>query len=421
MSDLKFKCSTCGQPIVVDSKDSGRKLACPSCRTQLTVPKTKPEAAKPEPKPEVPAGKKTSGATAVPAEKETATAKKKTAPPPLPPEPPKARASESIHGHAGAAQKPAEAAPKAPKPPADPPKTPPVKLATKPTPAASAAPTPAAPAAPATPAAPKAAPTAPAVPAVPKIPAIPSAPPAPTATKAPKVAAAVPAVAIPASPAKEPDPDDAEPQPVQLGVLTSELKLEAVRGARACLADSGKWMPGRSEDGRLAYAAIKNAEGFKSVEVGSEEAAQATHFSLMGAILSEIHRLKVTPTAKGRVDFLDGEIPEALWLAVQGGSGEASEKIPDSTDPRLMKATHEQCLAALDRLEQKLAEEVSSGKGSTSVKEVHGSTIEDLMLRASRDEVVTTNELLRSVHREVVEVRRRLADLEKAASATPAP
>ncbi|MGE3309567.1 MAG: hypothetical protein AB7O66_06305 [Limisphaerales bacterium] len=363
MSDLKFKCSTCGQPILVDSKDSGRKLACPSCRTQLTVPKLKPE---------VPSKKKTTRALRIPADPAPTASEKKSSlqQTPAPPKP-RSGADRKASGDESTVA--------------------PVKQA------------------------PRVAPT---------LPSIESAPAARKTEQVPVVPAA-PATASPptpvAKPAPAPDPAESGPQPVQVGVLTSELKLEAVQGARARLADPGHWMPGRGQEGRLAYAAIQGADGLRSIDVGSEEAAQATHFSLMGAILSEIHRLKLTPTANGRVEFLDTQIPEALWAAVQGDSRSDPGKAPDSTDPRLMNATHGQCLAALDLLERKFAEEVRSGAGSGSGKQSHGSTLEDLMLRATRDEVVTTHELLRSVHHELIEIHRRLDDLEKASTADPAP
>ncbi len=356
MSDIKFKCESCGQPIVVDSQNAGRKLACPGCKTQLTVPNAQPE---PSEKPSAlklapPAGQDAVSREVVPAVKappqEQPPAKVEPAVPPKPVA--KAPPPDGPAAVAGATATPA-----------------PVRV---PTPAPVPVPTP-------------------------KTPPPPPAEP-PRAT---------------AAPTPQPPTPESAAQPVQMGILTAETKRDAIRGARELIEDPARWMPGvgQRDEGRLAYAAAQVRGSLTRVEVGSDE---ATHHSLLGAVLSGLHRLNVTPTAKGRVEFLDKEIPEALWKVIQrGAGGKPVGKTPDSTDSRLMSATHAQCLEALDLLEQQYAGEIQHPAGPTSLPGASGSSLEELMVRAARDEVVTTTELLRSVHRGMQELGARLAELEK--------
>lgn len=363
MSDLKFTCESCGQHLVVETKDAGRKLACPSCRTQLTVPGPGQAAASPA-RPSTPTGspvRVTNPATA-----------------------------------AGGAP-PSIATPTGPKPstPAQPPAP-----STSAAPSAQPVPVPRpVPARPSTPVGP----TNPA-PAAPPVP-----PPTPSAVPTP-----LPATdEAPSGPPSKPGPEaeSGAPTPVQIGILTSDVKRDVVAAARALLADPDHWMPGRDAEGHLAYAARKEGAQLHRVEVGSEE---ATHHSLVGALLLELQRRNVITSARGRTEFLDEELPQTLWRVIHGETDtRKGAKTPDSTDPRLMAASHEQCLKVLDTLEPRYAAMANGGIETVGLAEAAGSTLEDLMLRVSRDEVVTVPELVRSVHRELVEVHRRLAELEK--------
>lgn len=324
MSDLKFNCEVCGQPILVDANAAGRKLVCPSCKTALLVPKGPPAAPRPP-----------------------AVVKPRVIPVPTS-TPPRARTPE----------KPAE-----PTPTSAPRRLP--ETARKP----GARPKPA------------------------------------TET------ASSPTLVTGLSSAPRTPPPEPAPQPVQVAVLTSEIKRDVIRSARDLLADPARWMSGVDPEGKLAYAA-KEAKGkLKRVEVGSEE---ATRHSLMGAVLLELHRLNVTPTAIGRTEFLDNEIPAAIRKVIHGETPAAGgESPPESTAPALMSISHGQCLELLDLLEGEYAHRSVAGPDSNALREIRGVTLEDLLVRAARDEVMTTPELLRAVHHELMEIDRRLSALER--------
>jgi len=205
--------------------------------------------------------------------------------------------------------------------------------------------------------------------------------------------------------------------PVQVAVLTAEIKHDIVRAARELLADPVHWMPGMGEDGKLAYAAREIEGRLVRVEVGSDD---ATRYSLMGAVLLELHRRNVTPTAGGRTEFLDQEIPASLWSAACGEEEpRGTDKAPDSTDERLMGASHAQCLAALDRLVQEYAATARGDAESPTVRALRGASVEELMVRAAKDEPISSTELLRAVYRELMGFNRRLAELEAAKTAAP--
>ena len=325
MSDLKFSCEVCGQPILVDANEAGRKLVCPSCKTALLVPKGPPAAPRPS---AVVKARLSPGSTS---------------------NPPRAKTREK---------------PAAPTPTSVPRRLP-VTIRK------------------------------------------PEAAPMPTTETA-----SIPTPATGLSSAPKTPPTGPEPQPVQVAVLTREIKRDVIRGARDLLADPARWMSGVDPEGKLAYAA-KEAKGtLRRVEIGSDE---ATRHSLMGAVLLEFHRLNVTPTATGRTEFLDHEIPAAIRKVIHGGAPAAGgESPPESTAPALMSISHAQCLELLDLLEGEYAHRSVAGPDSNALREVRGVTLEDLLLRAARDEVITTPELLRAVHHELLEVNRRLTALERA-------
>jgi hypothetical protein len=151
------------------------------------------------------------------------------------------------------------------------------------------------------------------------------------------------------------------------------------------------------------------------VEPGSDE---ATHHSLMGAVLRELHRRNVAPTANGRTEFLDRDIPEAIRRIIPEGAGAAGGGKPiESTDVRLMSITHAQCLEVLDLLERDYAAKAGAEVDAPARGEGRGASLDELLVRAARDEVVMVTEVLRAVHAELVALGHRVTELEKTAGA----
>ncbi|HNQ87539.1 MAG TPA: hypothetical protein PKM73_02765 [Verrucomicrobiota bacterium] len=314
MSEIKFSCEKCNQHILVDSKDAGRKLVCPSCGTQIVIPK--PAAGSPRK-----ARTKVTG-PGVGAPPEPAMPSGGSPAPALPP--------------GAAAEAPVEVAPEVPSPPA-----------------------------------------------------------------------------MEMGPGPEPIAKSPGGAPVQVAVLTPEVKLEIVRAAQALISEPGRWVTGMGEDGKLTYAARSVTGQLARVEVDSPE---ATHYSLMGAILCELQRHSVTTTATGRTAFLDQEIPAAIQKVIGAIAPTAGQgKVPESTDQQLMSIGHAQCLKVLDELEREYAAQAGGNGDSTGLRELRGVSLEELMVRAAKDEAISSTELLRAVHRELTELNRRLSELEAAA------
>jgi len=227
-----------------------------------------------------------------------------------------------------------------------------------------------------------------------------------------KTAAVVAASTPPAAPTPA---AEAIAGPVQVGVLTAQTKREIVAAARELIGDPARWMPGLGDDGKLAYAA-KPIEGrLTRVDASS---ADATHFSLLGAILSEMSRRNVVTTATGRTEFLDREIPEAIQKVLAVGSRAAAEGgAPEPTDPRLMSISHAQSLEVLQRLESEYAAKSGAEAESPALRELRGATLDELMVRVAKDEAISSTELLRAVHRGLTDQDRRITELEKAVGA----
>jgi hypothetical protein len=86
-----------------------------------------------------------------------------------------------------------------------------------------------------------------------------------------------------------------------------------------------------------------------------------------------------------------------------------------------MAVSHAQCLEVLDLLERKYAADSGGNANSMTLRNPRGASLDELLVRAARDETVSNTELLRAVHRELTEHHRRLATLETAAGASGAP
>ncbi len=200
------------------------------------------------------------------------------------------------------------------------------------------------------------------------------------------------------------------PKRVQIAVLTPDVKRDVVRLARKRISDRSKWMPGTIEEGRLIHAVKQSAEGMTPVEIGSGE---ATHYSLMGAVLLELDQLNVTLTAEGRGEFLGQEIPEAVRKASGKHESESEAESREKLNQLFMSASHAQCMEACDLLERLYTTVPRDDEDSPVLRERRGASLDELMTRAAQAGTISSTELLRAVYYELEELKRRLAELEK--------
>jgi hypothetical protein len=316
MSDLKFNCDQCGQPIVVAATDTGREIDCPGCEASLIIPKSA-----------VPTAEAASGGLKLAADNAAGPIDLETAP--------QTEASKSSKLR-------------------DPEK--------KPNPAAEAV-------------------------------------------------AAPPAAGGP-SPASESTVGAG-----QVAVLTPRLKLAVVRAARDRISDPAHWMPGLDANGKYTYAAKQEGEVRVPVDIASKE---ATHYSLIGAVLAAFRDQSVTTTAVGRSDFLDQAIPTAI-RQVLGTETVETGRQPSAkaeVDPKLLAISHEQCLEVLRRLAEDYAASLGQGSDGALLEgwETQGVTVEELLTRLAKGETITGGEVLRGVNRALKELDRRVTKLEGPAS-----
>lgn len=192
-----------------------------------------------------------------------------------------------------------------------------------------------------------------------------------------------------------------------MAALTPALKRDLVRAVRERLAEEAKWMPRKTEDGKFAYAAKLVGGKLVPTPITSPD---ATHFSLLGAVLLEFHQRNVTQTASGRKEFLDGEIVEAI-RQVTGRSGGAASPAEKAADPMAM--THAQCLQALDLLDQRYARAAEAVATPEVERKREPGRLADVLRKIERQETITAEELATAVRLEFEEVNRRLAQLER--------
>jgi hypothetical protein len=202
------------------------------------------------------------------------------------------------------------------------------------------------------------------------------------------------------------------PPPVQVAVLTPDIKLEVVRAARQLIIDESRWIPGLSDDGKYRYAANSDGKELTAAEIGDQKASR---HSLMGAVLAELQNRNVSAIARGRVEFLDQEIPAAIRQVIGGDATQPAQSPAEGggSDPQLLAIHHDQCLAALDRLAQNYQAETTARSDSKGTWEIRGATLDELMARVSKDELITNAELLRALYRELTALESRIRELEQ--------
>jgi len=256
------------------------------------------------------------------------------------------------------------------------------------------------------PAKPKAAPAAPTTAAT---------PPATKPTPAPSTAAArqdeseSPFAATP--PASDASSASAQPvkqvepiSTVRVAVLSPKIKLEIVRAMRPLIADEKHWMPGKLDDGQYAYAARQ--EGDKRVPVSPKDAS-ATHLSLFGAVLREFHRYNVLQVSTGRRRFLDEELPAAIQQVLGRSPGSAPV-----TEAERGALTQAQCLAVLDVLEKRYAQEAVRAAKRDEERRIGYVRLADLVQKLEKKNPVTAEEVACALYHEVEEINQRLDALE---------
>lgn len=220
----------------------------------------------------------------------------------------------------------------------------------------------------------------------------------------PKPAAPPPASAKPstppAAPKKAPEP---APRP-QIPILTAEIKQEIIAAVRTVLANKDRWMPRFNPEGIAMYSAIKEGDKFIAVPL---DAPEATHFSLLGAVLREFNARNVMRTAAGRKRFLDTAIPEAMKLAIKQDTGKAPEDIAKTP------LTHEQTLKVLDLLETKFLNEADyMAQVMEKVSRIGKTRVPDLANKIEGETIITNEEIATALINEIEELKSRIAVLE---------
>lgn len=217
--------------------------------------------------------------------------------------------------------------------------------------------------------------------------------PAPTSTRPP-------APPSPAVPKKAPEP---APRP-QIPILTAEIKQEIISAVRAVLSNKDKWMPRFNSEGIAMYSATKDGDKFIAVPL---DAPEATHFSLLGAVLREFNTRNVMRTAAGRKRFLDTAIPEAMKLVIKQDTG----KLPEDVSKAAL--TQEQTIKVLDLLETKFLNEADyMAQVMEKISRIGKTRIADLAGKIEGESIITNEEIATALINEIEEIRGRLLVLE---------
>jgi len=206
-------------------------------------------------------------------------------------------------------------------------------------------------------------------------------------------------------------PDAAEPpeQP-RVAVLTPAVKLEMVRAVRRRITNESAWLPGKVE-GNAAYAAKMQDGKPVLLDVKSSE---ATHFSLMGAVLLEMHARQVIPTASGRKKFLDQEIPDAIGEMLLNEMSEEEREHSENplADKDPLTISHVQCLAVLDVMEERYSERMEQLRIEKARKRLGNVRLPDLVKTLEKKGRVLPEDVATALYHEVMDLRRRLDRLE---------
>jgi len=197
-------------------------------------------------------------------------------------------------------------------------------------------------------------------------------------------------------------------------VLSPTIKLEMVRSVRRRIADECAWLPGKVK-GATAYAAKMQNGELVLLDATSPE---ATRFSLIGAFLLEMQTRQVVRTAVGRKRFLDEEIPEAIReTLLDPMSDEEREHAEESLAGQdLQSISHEQCLMALERLEERYLQRAEHLQIERAKRRLGAVRLPDLVKKLEKKVGLSSEEVATALYHELMDVRRRLESLERRAT-----
>lgn len=210
---------------------------------------------------------------------------------------------------------------------------------------------------------------------------------------------------VQASPEDEPQKvPDHEGKMVHVAALTPAIKLEVVRWAFRRIENPTAWLPHERKEGRFTYAAKRGSDGFEPVGYDDPKASK---YSLLGAVLLELKIQHATVAAQGREEFLDHEIMDMAREVLT----QASVALEDGSDP-LGKLDHKLTLSVLRQLEGVYLSECEHLDDMMESARLPGVTMAELIQRAEKGELVTSNEVLSVLYHEVHLLNRRVEELE---------
>lgn len=217
----------------------------------------------------------------------------------------------------------------------------------------------------------------------------------------------------PASPPAEPaagEESQAKPDTTAaIFELTPAIRLQLVTKAREHIADPGRWTRGIGENDRRVLAA--RMEDGKTVPLKITN-PDATHFSIVGALLRGMDELNVLLTASGRSDFLhddlEGATARVILRALPADASEEDKAKTAGTNP--LTLTHEQCLAVLQEMQSHYVKRERQEASDAAPKLDTSVTLEQLLARG--EDSLPGLEVAKAALVELQDLRSQLADLE---------
>lgn len=195
------------------------------------------------------------------------------------------------------------------------------------------------------------------------------------------------------------------PEGPRVAALTPAIKLDIVRAVRSRIRSVSTWLPGRVK-GANAYAAMSGGDDPKLVDATNPKAKR---FSLVGAILLELHSQRVVRTATGRLRFLEREIPEAVREVLSSGTREDGKEEVKS-DPMLI--SHPQCLAVLDVLEDRYSRRLSRIRAERAKRLLRNVRLADLVTKLEKKARIAPEDVALALYHELTALGRRLDQIE---------
>jgi len=196
----------------------------------------------------------------------------------------------------------------------------------------------------------------------------------------------------------------------RIAALTPAVKLEIVRAARRRIANETGWLPGRIK-GVNAYAAMAGNGDASLVEPTDPKAKR---FSLMGAVLLELHLRRVVQTAAGRLKFLEREIPGAVSEVLLGQTNKDETEGANAgrveSDP--MAISHPQCLAVLDVLEERYSHRMSQARAERAKRLLKNVRLPDLVKKLEKKAQIAAEDVATALYHELTAMNRRLDKIE---------